>query len=316
MSFASDIPLSVAVAAHSGTSWTPERRGPMEQAEYREHLEEVHEILRQHAEKGGVPGRLIEEFARYRAGYRKRTLAYLASRSRCVSSFIAGPSNFPVARMEKRSNISHRRLEELMAFREYALRAAIRNLRPDLRPIMAGDADALERLAKKIAAAEVLQQKMTLANRVVRAFYKAGVRDSSAGEQWQRYLEKLVEVFPTISEARALELLRPDFCGRIAYPDYELKNNGANIRRMKQRLEQIGRAQATPDSAVEGANGVKCEDCPAENRVRLTFPGKPSVEIRTKLKKNGFRWAPSLGVWQAYRNSGTLSLAHDLTSTY
>jgi hypothetical protein len=31
--------------------------------------------------------------------------------------------------------------------------------------------------------------------------------------------------------------------------------------------------------------------------------------VRTKLRTHGFRWAPTLGAWQAYRNHNTLQLA-------
>jgi hypothetical protein len=38
-------------------------------------------------------------------------------------------------------------------------------------------------------------------------------------------------------------------------------------------------------------------------RYQITFNGKPDYDTRTILKQNGFRWAPSLGVWQRY-NTG------------
>ena len=38
-------------------------------------------------------------------------------------------------------------------------------------------------------------------------------------------------------------------------------------------------------------------------RYQITFNGKPDYDTRTILKQNGFRWAPSLGVWQCY-NTG------------
>ena len=38
-------------------------------------------------------------------------------------------------------------------------------------------------------------------------------------------------------------------------------------------------------------------------RFQITFNGKPDYDTRTILKQNGFRWAPSLGVWQCY-NTG------------
>lgn len=45
-------------------------------------------------------------------------------------------------------------------------------------------------------------------------------------------------------------------------------------------------------------------------RYQVTFTGKPDYETRTILKQNGFRWAPSLGVWQCYNTAnGERSLA-------
>ena len=35
-------------------------------------------------------------------------------------------------------------------------------------------------------------------------------------------------------------------------------------------------------------------------RYQITFTGKPDYETRTVLKQHGFRWAPSLGVWQCF----------------
>ena len=179
-----------------------------------------------------------------------------------------------------------------------ALRAAIRTLRPDLRAIMAGDVDAIDRLTVKIDNAERLQSRMRDANKAIRTHAKKG-----AAQQ--------VEALMTLgfTEQQASDLLKPDFCGRIGFAAYELTNNNANIRRMHERLEQISKAQATEVQAVACSNGVTLEDDAPANRVRLYFPGKPSEEIRTELKSSGFRWAPSGGAWQAYRNNSTLATA-------
>lgn len=88
--------------------------------------------------------------------------------------------------------------------------------------------------------------------------------------------------------------------------------NQANIRRMRERLEKITAAKARPVERVECANGVTLEDDAPANRVKLFFPGKPPEAIRSELKSSGFRWAPSVGAWQAYRNSGTLATAKRL----
>jgi hypothetical protein len=203
--------------------------------------------------------------------------------------------------MNKRADIANRRLGEYLDGRTAAMRAVIRNLRPDLRPIMSGDADAADRLAVKIAQAERLQERMKAANAAIRKHKKAGEAAQVAA---------LVEM--GFIEAQARELIKPDFCGRIGFADYELQNNGANIRRMQARLATIEANQAAPVIEAAGADGVRLEDDPPANRVRLYFPGKPAADIRDELKAAGFRWAPSAGAWQAYRNSRTVATARRL----
>jgi hypothetical protein len=112
----------------------------------------------------------------------------------------------------------------------------------------------------------------------------------------------------SFSEGVARGLLTPDFCGRVGFADYQLKNNGSEIRRLKARLAEVERAKSEPASELEGER-ARLEDCPADNRVRLHFPGKPPAEVRERLKRSGFRWAPSLGCWQAYRNHNAIEVA-------
>lgn len=302
--FSSDIPLSLAIAAYNGTSHSPESRGAHIIKDYAANLQATYDVLARAAAAGHTLDQLAGEFERFRAGFKTRYLAWLSSRSRCISAFIAGPSNFPVRRAEKRNNIADRRLNELVEFQQRARSAACRNLRPDLRPIMAGDADAIERLEMEIAKAEQLQARMKDTNAAIRKHRKAGAAAQVGA---------LVEM--GYSDGLAQKLLQADCCGRIGFADYSLTNNNANIRRMKQRLAQISAAKALPETSKAGSNGVRLEDSPADNRVRLAFPGKPSDEIRTTLKRHGFRWTPSLGVWQAYRNSTSLQVAAQLVQS-
>lgn len=127
-----DIPLSRAVAAFSGTSFVPEKRGQQIVASYNSDLEAIRTTLVAHAEKGRTLNLVDAEFERLREGFRQRYRAWLSSRGNCLSTMIAGPANFPVARNEKRFRIADRRLQDLVDFKARAMRAAIRNLRPDL----------------------------------------------------------------------------------------------------------------------------------------------------------------------------------------
>lgn len=156
--------------------------------------------------------------------------------------------------------------------------------------IFSDDPGATEKLTDKIARLEKQQEIMKAANKAIRKGDDEALRDLG------------------FSDARIELLKKPDFCGRIGFADYALTNNSANIRRLKQRLERVTEAQAAPEVQIDGTN-ARYGDCPSENRVRLFYPGKPSEEIRSRLKHAGFRWSPTVGAWQAFRNWHSIETA-------
>lgn len=293
--FKVDISASLAQSAYNGTSFSPERRGESTRNEYAETMAQDWQELSVLAADHGTSDLLPAEFERYRAGYRKRYTAYLASSSRCVSWMIAGPSNFPARRMNKRADIAHKRLEDFLDFRQRALAAIRRTLTPSLQPIMAGDSDAVERLTAKIEEAERFQEGMKVVNAAHKAFLKNPV-SLDALDMPESTKQRIRNYKPAYS-------WEPH-----PHAPFELTNNSANIRRIKERLEQISRNKTKEAVTVEGA-AARIEDCPADNRVRLFFPGKPDADVRQRLKQGGFRWSPTIGCWQAYRHNHTIDLA-------
>lgn len=45
-------------------------------------------------------------------------------------------------------------------------------------------------------------------------------------------------------------------------------------------------------------DGGRVEINKGVNRVQIFFEGKPDENVRSELKSNGFKWAPSQGAWQ------------------
>ena len=295
-----DIPAQLAQDAHRGTSFVPETRAQQERADYARTLRQDLDSLQGLADTPEKGTLLKDEFERYRSGLKARTIAYLAAKGRCVSTMIAGPANFNTRRAQKSGDSADRRLRELLEYRERAIKAIRGNLCPGERPIMGGDSDAVERLREKIATAEALQARMKATNSTIRRTSKDDLAAQIAALAGLGH-----------SAALAGELLKGDSFGSKGYAPYEITNNSANIRRMKQRLAHLERTKAIPESTAQGS-AARLEDCPAENRVRLYFPGKPAAEIRTRLKQRGFRWSPSIGAWQAYRNEYTMSTAREI----
>ena len=143
--------------------------------------------------------------------------------------------------------------------------------------IFTEDPDSLSKLEQRIAELEKLQTLMKEVNKRIRK----GASLSDLG----------------ISPAREGELKKPDFLRRIGYPDYALKNNNANIRRLKLRLNSIAKAKSAPAPQDWEKDGIRVVENVEDNRVQIFFPGKPEEAIRTRLKSFGFRWSPFNVCW-------------------
>lgn len=87
--------------------------------------------------------------------------------------------------------------------------------------------------------------------------------------------------------------------GRKANPfeSYQLQNNNANIRRIKQRIAQLEKAESTPTRSDIIGEGYIIKESKEDNRIFIKFDGKPEKEIRDIVKRNGFRWVQSIGMW-------------------
>ncbi|MCY1062151.1 methyltransferase [Nannocystis sp. SCPEA4] len=284
-----DIPRGLAERAHMGTSHVPERRGQQVREGYVEHMRHVWHALRRRARDEAELTRALALFRQYRLDWLKRQQAVLVTRSGLVSTLVAGPSNFPVRQQAKRSQVYEKRVGEFLDWDEKRQRAMLYEVRPDQPRIISSDrSDAVELLQRKVEEGRVLQQRMRAANQIIR-------RNLSDTQK----IEQLGTL--GIKPERAAELLKKDFAGRVGFPDYALTNNLANIRRMEQRIAQLQQERARPAGAFAFAGG-RVEENTDKNRVQIFFDSKPPFEVRERLKRSGFRWAPSDGAWQRQRN--------------
>ena len=95
------------------------------------------------------------------------------------------------------------------------------------------------------------------------------------------------------------------------FPSYELSNNNAEIRRLKQRIEQLSASQELGyvGWTFGGGEAVANTD---NNRLQLIFDEKPTEEQRIALKRNGFHWSPSEQAWQRQLNDNAIYAASRL----
>lgn len=175
------------------------------------------------------------------------------------------------------------------------------NLPSHPKVIRSDNDNAVEQIQAKLAEAERLQATMKAANLIVRN------RKLSEEEKVAR-----LGVECGLREATARQLLQPDFAGRIGFPDYQLTNNNANIRRMHQRLKGLV-DEGGRESVTLPFPGGRVEDNAEEFRVRIYHEARPGAEVIARLKTYGFHWTPSLGCWQRLRNNAARYAAEQIT---
>jgi len=166
------------------------------------------------------------------------------------------------------------------------------------RVISSDDPEAVTKLREKLDRLQKSQELMKSANKVIKG------KGTDA--------EK-IEILEKLGIPKASRLLEPNYCGRVGFEPYALQNNNANMSTIKKRIAKLERASAEELSEKE-INGVKIVDNPEANRLQMFFDGKPSQETRTELKRNGFRWSPSNGCWQAYRNYHVSRTAEEIAN--
>ena len=234
--------------------------------------------------------RLLEIYCRKLA---ENMNASYSIEARCPSILISGGGNFPVRKKEKQNAARDRNLEEW----NY-----IQGLLDKIRSVGTGgitsdDPQAVEKREAKPATLEKHQEMMKAANAAIR------MKDPAKGDA------KLAELGYTPEDIAKLRA--PDFCGRIGYPAYELQNNNANIRRIRGRIAELKkRTESTPEGWEFDGGRVVVNT--AENRLQIIFDGKPNADIRTELKGEGFRWAPSQGAWQRQLTDNAMRAARRL----
>lgn len=99
----------------------------------------------------------------------RATQAYWLSMSRCMSPMITGPARFPVERNRKRTDVADRRLQEVGADFDRALRALQRAAFPHGMPgdaIRGDDPDAIAKLEAKLSSGVKYAERKRLEDRL------------------------------------------------------------------------------------------------------------------------------------------------------
>lgn len=280
-----------AYRAHSGTSFSPEKRAESVVNDYSEELDsDVLKIKSQGADE--------EQVERYVNGYKAKILKWLGSKSNVMSSMIAGPSNFPVARNQKRSNWADGHYNDFRNWRDKVLNAYTKYEKKQKIEDAGGPLEVAKLKLRKL---EETQQFMKDVNKAHAAYLKNpnSLAKSTLSESAQRVIIEYVPQYSWIKHP---------------FAPYQLTNNNAMITNTKKRIEELeskenNQKQGNKEIVFEGGKVILNTEI---DRLQIEHDQKPEPEVITQLKKNGFKWSPFYKVWQRQLTQNAIYSAKDL----
>jgi hypothetical protein len=303
----SDVPYDLALNAHRGTSFVPEKRAKQRQEDYVNQMQADWEHLSKFAKTPQQQEVLKAEFEKYKTAYLAKYKAGLSADSRILSPMISGPAKFPTRRNEKANAASRKRHEESIEFRKRALIAAAKAINPVTSggPVLSRDADAVQTLQAQVEKLEKEHEQMKNINVAYSRFLKnpASLATSGLSEKSQALLKKFHETPPGQGDSKN------------PFPNYMINNSSANIRRIHDRIETLRKLKAMPEKEEKYSGGVTISHDPDDARIRIKFPGKPSPEVIKQIKSKGFIWSPTNGAWQRQLNGNGTYAADELMKT-
>lgn len=249
--------------------------------EYQEDVNEVYDLAEEVVARRGEEYR--ERAWRLATRYAKNLGKYFNEEARigcmCPSVMISGAGNFPVKKKEKQVKAWDKNHE----FYNYcqSIRGKLNNLLYSKEVIKSDDENAIEALEEKIDSLREVQENMKEINKYYRKHHTLEGCDLLTEKQLQK-LQGSMDQFGY---------------DRSPYPSWALQNNLANIKRCQQRVDELKKTKEKGTSEADYGDFKVIENTELM-RIQIVFDGKPDEAIRSTLKANGFRWAPSQGAWQ------------------
>jgi len=249
------------------TSFSPDKRGDTARVEfYNLMMQDIEEISEADEETKEAYKKRFEQFF----------VSWLNANSKCASSMITGPANFNVRKHEKANNSERNHYNAFMLWREKAKKAICKRSQP-----IKTFSSELVRYKEELAAMQKNHELMKESNKMIAKAKKEG-----------KDISNELMTFVGISKFDADWAMKWGF---------GLQNNNANMKRVEQRIKELEQKEqnATNVGSQETRyNGFDLIMNHEADRIQIKHDSRPSAEVITKLKKNGFKWSPSQGVWQ------------------
>lgn len=277
--------------AYLAQSFRPEERGQHMLDAYNAQLNEDIEEL---TSSGAQP----EQIEGYKTRFNSFVLQYFNKEAQVMSAMITGPARFPTARNQKRQRSVDNHLEVFNQWRARAIRSIKRSNSPTVT------------ISGELQANRDKLDKLKRYHEIMKTF-NAMMRKKAPTQEIAQACNLKIE--------QVEELLKPDFCGRCGFAQYQLTNNLATIKATEQRiqvLEAKDMNQQTQRQDVVQLEGLKVEINHQADRIQLYYDGKPDSETITKLKRRAFKWSPTNKCWQRKITANALSDTRQLLQVF
>ena len=147
----------------------------------------------------------------------------------------------------------------------------------------------------KEAVAEEIKQKIEFIK-------QKHARSKELNAYWRKH--KTLKGCPGITDEKAEQLDHTinNSLYKVPVPTYQLQYNLAEIKRLESRLASMKKVKQsvedTSDDKYPKVDGCEVIENIDLDRIQLVFDDVPSAEVRTLLKRYGFRWSPTNEAWQ------------------
>lgn len=261
--------------AFYSTSFVPEERATQYIRDYEKEL---------NADLANMPE---SEKEHYITKYKDWVRTLFAKHSRIMSAMITGPARFPTHRNEQANNSYDAAYKEFREWREKALKAIARRIE-EAKPAEQRENEEWMRLKRSIYSSACTIKGI---NEDTEKGYKKALFVSSIYGKVETYAKRGDVVIVEKAVAYIRELNKQSSIITERHKFFKL----AEMAKSVYEAQEVRANKEDVEIEFEGGKVVKNF---SEDRLQIIFPGKPDSETISKLKSNGFRWAPRSTAWQ------------------
>ena len=289
--------LKAAINAHRGTSFSPEKRGEQLIKDYDEQLANDLEQIKEAT---------AETKETYKSRYIKHLNAWLAAKSRIVSTMISGGSNFPVRRMQKYNGWEDNAYKHFQEFRTKALTGIKKQIERD-KPEEQKQDEAWKSIEKSIlsSAAAII-----------------GIDNGEKGLTRSLFVNSITGLIKRMAEngqtghvKKAIDLIRL-LNGKYAKPIITEKNSIFTLLEVAEAAAETKRDEANRETQIFEFEGGEVVLNYEIDRVQITHHQKPTKEHLNELKAKGlntFNFSFQNTAWQRKITRDAISAACRIT---